>query len=95
MPHADRRLGRAGLPTILAAAMLSVLVVFTVTAVSVPTDAFGASITKAAACGANLRTRPYTTARLRATIKTDTRVTVATSVVGGSWPSNRLARTVE
>ena len=65
--------------------MLSALFVFGITAVSAPSDVLGASVLKAAACGANLRTSPYVSARLRTTIRTDTRVTVATSVTGGSW----------
>ena len=93
MPLADRR-PRSPLPIILAVAMLSALFVFAVTAVSVPGDALGASITKAAACSANLRTSPYTTARLRASIKTDTRVTVATSVTGGSWRVSCAGKTL-
>ena len=42
-------------------------------------------VTKYAACGAYLRTSAATTARSRVLIKTDTKVTVAASVTGGSW----------
>jgi hypothetical protein len=84
LPLAIRRPGHSPLPFILVTAMLSALLVFAATAVSVPTDAL-ASVTKAAACSANLRTSPYISARLKTTIKTDTRVTIATTVNGGSW----------
>jgi lysozyme len=73
--------------------MVSAVFVFAVTAVSAPADAL-ASVTKAAACTASLRTSPYTTARLRATIPTNTRVTVATSVTGGSWRASCAGKTL-
>jgi GH25 family lysozyme M1 (1,4-beta-N-acetylmuramidase) len=84
LPHVARRPGRSPLPIILATAMASAFFMFGITAVAAPGDAF-ASVAKAAACSANLRTSPYVTARLRTSIKTNTRVTVATSVTGGSW----------
>ena len=85
MHHVARSSPRPALLTIVGAAFLSAVFLFTVAAVSVPGDVLGASVTKAAACGVNLRTSPYTSARLRTSIKTGTKVTVVTTVTGGSW----------
>jgi hypothetical protein len=61
------------------------LFAFANTAVSDPNDVLGATTTKVARCNANLRTRPYTSAQRRVTIKTGARIAVVTSVTGGSW----------
>ncbi len=58
---------------------------FTVSAVANPGAVLGASSTKVAACGANLRVNPWTTAKLKGTVSKGTRVTVTTSVSGGKW----------
>ena len=68
-----------------AVALLSAVFLFTVAAVANPGAALGATSTKAAACGANLRVNPWTTAKLRTTVSKGTRVTVTTSVSGGRW----------
>lgn len=94
MPHAIRSPGRTSLPAILATSILAAVFVFAAVAISVPDDVLGASVTKAAACSANLRTSPKTTARLRTTIKTDTKVTVVASVTGGSWRVTCAGKTV-
>ena len=58
---------------------------FTVSAVANPGAVLGATSTKVAACGANLRVNPWTTAKLKGTVSKGTRVTVTTSVSGGKW----------
>ena len=73
------------LPVLMVTAVLAALVVFGVAAVAQPASALGASIQKVTACGANLRTRESTSATLKVALKANTRVTVATSVTGGSW----------
>jgi len=85
LPDATRRSGRGSLPTILATAILLAFFVFGITAVSMPGNVLGATVTKAAVCSANLRTSASTSARTRTSIKVGTKVTVVTSVTGGSW----------
>jgi hypothetical protein len=85
LPDATRRSGRGSLPTILATAILLAFFVFGIAAVSMPGDVLGATVTKAAVCSANLRTSASTSARTRTSIKVGTKVTVVTSVTGGSW----------
>jgi len=84
LPDAVRRSGRVARPTILVTAIVSALFMFGIAAAT-PDRAFGATITKAVACRVNLRNSPYMTGALRATLRTDVRVTVAASVTGGSW----------
>jgi hypothetical protein len=93
LPHAVRRPGHAALPIVIATALMSALLLFSISAVSVPTQVLGAS-TKAAACNANLRAKPYVSAKLKKTIKTNTRVTVATTVTGGRWRVTCAGKTV-
>lgn len=94
MSHAPRRTGRPSRLTPVTTAILSAFLLLAITAVSVPGTVLGASVTKVAACGVNLRTSPWTTARLRAAIKTDTKVTVATTVSGGGWRAMCAGRSV-
>jgi GH25 family lysozyme M1 (1,4-beta-N-acetylmuramidase) len=82
---AARRSGHGSPAAILASALLAAVFVFAIASVVVPGDVLGATSTKVAVCGANLRTSPTVTARLRTTIKTATKVSVAASVTGGSW----------
>jgi hypothetical protein len=71
-------------PIIIVIAMLASLFAFGGTAVSAP-HVLGATTTKVARCNANLRTRPYLSARRRVTIKAAARVTVVAGVTGASW----------
>ena len=93
MPQSARSSRRPSLSTLLMSALLSALFAFAVTAVSLPATTF-ASVAKEAACGVNLRTSASTTARLKATLKTGTRVTVATSVTGRGWRATCNGRTL-
>jgi GH25 family lysozyme M1 (1,4-beta-N-acetylmuramidase) len=94
VPHIARPSPRPSAFHLLGIAVLSAVVLFAAAAVSAPGDALGATVTKAAVCGANLRTSPYTTARLRTSIKTGTKVTVVTGVTGGSWRAVCAGKTV-
>jgi len=85
LPVVHRRTRLSHFQARISAVILSGSVVITATAVFAPTPVYGASVTKAAACATNLRTRPYVTARRKTTIKTNTRVTVTSSVTGGRW----------
>jgi parallel beta-helix repeat protein len=93
LPQTVRAVRRPSPPTIVVTALLSALFVFAFTAVSLPGTA-DASVAKEAACGVNLRTSPYTTAKVKVTIKTGTKVTVATSVTGGSWRATCAGKTL-
>ena len=68
---------------LLTSALLSALFVFALTAVSLPGTAF-ASSSQVAACSVNLRTSPYTTARIKATLKAGMRVTEVAAVRGSA-----------
>jgi GH25 family lysozyme M1 (1,4-beta-N-acetylmuramidase) len=78
-PHARPSLA------LLAVALLSAMFLFSVSAVANPGAVLGATSTKVAACGANLRVNPWTTAKLKGTVSKGTRVTVTTNVSGGKW----------
>ena len=94
MPDATRRSGRGSLATILATAILLAFFVFGITAVSMPGNVLGATVTKAAVCSANLRTSASTSARSRTSIKVGTTVTVVATVTGGSWRTTCAGKTV-
>jgi hypothetical protein len=83
LPKARRRPQDSILPVIVATAMSALMVLGI--AIVQPAPVLGATVTKAAACGANLRTSPRVTASRKVTIVTGTRVTIAASVSGGSW----------
>jgi GH25 family lysozyme M1 (1,4-beta-N-acetylmuramidase) len=74
-------------------ALLSALFVFAMTAVSLPGTAF-ASVAKEAACSVNLRTSASTSATIKGTLKTGTKVTVATSVTGTAWKATCNGKTI-
>jgi GH25 family lysozyme M1 (1,4-beta-N-acetylmuramidase) len=82
---AARHTGHGSLAAVLGSALLSAVFIFALAAMVVPGDVLGATSTKVAVCGANLRTSPTVTARARTSIKTGTKVSVVTSVTGGSW----------
>jgi hypothetical protein len=92
LPDAARPSVRAARASIVALGLASALILLASTVAPVLT--LGATSTKAAACGANLRNTPYTTGKLRTTIKTNTRVTVAATVSGGSWRLTCAGRTI-
>jgi len=93
LPDATRRSGRGSLATILATAILLAFFVFGITAVSMPGNVLGATVTKAAVCSANLRTSASTSARSRTSIKVGTTVTVvATSPVAAGERRARARR---
>ena len=85
MPHVITRPHARPSLAFVAVALLSAVFLFTVSAVANPGAVLGASSTKVAACGANLRVNPWTTAKLKGTVSKGTRVTVTTSVSGGKW----------
>jgi len=85
LPHVITRPHARPSLALVAVALLSAMFLFTVSAVANPGAVFGASSVKTAACGANLRVNPWTTAKLRATVSKGDRVTVTTSVSGGKW----------
>ena len=93
MPQSIRPGYRSPLPTLLTSALLSALFVFAMTAVSLPGTAF-ASVAKEAACSVNLRTTASTSAGIKATLKTGTKVTVATSVTGSAWKATCNGKTI-
>jgi GH25 family lysozyme M1 (1,4-beta-N-acetylmuramidase) len=66
-------------------ALLCAALLFAVSAMAGASPVLGAGSYKATACSVNLRNNPYTTAKLRATLKKDTRVTVTVKVTGGRW----------
>ena len=66
-------------------ACLSAMLVFALASVTGPSPVAAATTVKAAECSANLRTKPYTTAKLRASIRAGTRVTVTKTVQAGKW----------
>ena len=85
MSHALRRPAHASRPTLVLSALMAALFCFVVSAVSTPGDVLGATSTKSAMCGANLRTHATTSAKIRGTIRKGTKVSVIATVVGGSW----------
>jgi len=85
MSHALRRPARASRPTVVLSALMAALFCFVVSSMSMPGDVLGATSTKSAMCGANLRVHATTSARIRATIRTGAKVSVIATVVGGSW----------
>ncbi len=95
MPQAvAHRSPRPSLADLVAAAIMSALLLFALTAVTTPGPVLGATVTKAALCSANLRTSATTTARVLVSIKTGTKVTVATSVNGSAWKASCAGKTV-
>ena len=76
---------RRPLSIVLITAFIAAFTLVGVGAVAAPATTLGASVTKVAACGANLRTSPYRTAKLKRTLRTGARVTVVAKVTGGRW----------
>jgi GH25 family lysozyme M1 (1,4-beta-N-acetylmuramidase) len=66
-------------------ALLCAALLFVVSSMVGTAPVLGAGTYKATACSVNLRNNPYTTAKLRASLKKDTRVTVTAKVYGGRW----------
>src|SRR4051812_33148958 len=79
---------------ILAIALTAAFSITAVGSFAAPTMTLAATSTKVAACGANLRTRPYVTAKLKRTIKKATRVTVVAKVTGGRYRVTCTGKTV-
>ncbi len=82
---AQRHVLAQRLSTIFATAFLVAALAFTAAAFVAPRDTFGATLTKVASCGVNLRASASSSARIRSVIKTGTKVTVVTSVTGSSY----------
>jgi hypothetical protein len=92
--NAFRGFDRAPSPTRYLTAILSAVLVVTLISVVMPATALGAT-TKVAACdGVNLRTRPSTSAARKTTLRAGTKVTVVTTVTGGSWRATCAGRAV-
>jgi GH25 family lysozyme M1 (1,4-beta-N-acetylmuramidase) len=79
---------------VLVAAMLLALLASAFTFVAAPSDVLGASTTKVAACGANLRKTASTRGVLRTSIKSGTKVTVVATVSGGTYRTTCAGRVV-
>jgi GH25 family lysozyme M1 (1,4-beta-N-acetylmuramidase) len=62
--------------------------------VAAPTEVFGATTTKAAACGVNVRTSASTSGAIRTSIRSGTTVTVTATVSGGTWKVTCAGKTV-
>jgi GH25 family lysozyme M1 (1,4-beta-N-acetylmuramidase) len=76
-------------------AMLLAILSSAVISIAAPTDVFGATNTKAAACsGVNLRKSASTSGAIRTTITAGTKVTVVATVGGSSWRVTCAGRTV-
>ena len=93
MPQSVRPGRRSPLPTLLMSALLSAVFVFAMTAIALPGTA-SASVVKEAACNVNLRTSASTSARIKATLKAGTKVTVVTSVTGSAWRATCNGKTI-
>ena len=93
MPQSVRPGRSSALPSLLLSALLSAVFVFAMTAIALPGTA-SASVAKEAACTVNLRTSASTSARIKATLKTGTKVTVATSVTGSAWRATCNGKTI-
>ena len=83
-----RPAGRPSLRALFATSFLAAILVFAVGSVAAPGDVLGATTTKAALCGANLRTSTWMSARVRAVITTGTKVSVEATVTGGAWQTS-------
>ena len=94
MSHAFRRPAYVSRTTFFTSALVAALFCFVVTAVAMPGDVIGATSTKAATCGANLRTSDKVGARLRTTIKKGTKVSVTATLTGGSWRATCAGKSV-
>ena len=79
--------------TLVVTSLLSAIFLFAVASISIPGDVLGATTTKVALCSANLRTSASVGARARTVIPTGTKVSVVTSVSGGSWRTTCAGKT--
>jgi GH25 family lysozyme M1 (1,4-beta-N-acetylmuramidase) len=75
-------------------ALLSAIFLFGMTAVSTPGPVSAATYAKVALCSANLRSSASTSARIRASIKTGTKVGAVTRVTGSGWRATCAGKTV-
>jgi len=91
---AARRSRHSSLSALIASSLLSAILVFAVVAVTLPGDAFGATLSKVALCNANLRTSPSTSASARKVITTGTKVSANLRLVGGSWRTTCAGKAV-
>jgi hypothetical protein len=84
-------------PSALVVVATTLLIAVTAVGVSfsAPAAVDAASVAKLAACRVNLRTRPTTTAHIRRTVATRTRVTVVATVSGGRWHARCGGRVVK
>jgi hypothetical protein len=94
LSHAVRRPHRPLLPIRVITAVMSAMLVFGVASVALPGDVLGATVSKTAKCSANMRTGASTTARVTALIPSGTKVSVDTTVTGGSYRTTCLGSTV-
>ena len=79
---------------VLTTALLSAIFAFAVTAVSLPGDVLGASVTKSALCATNLRTSPSASAPSKVSIPAGTRVAVVVGVAGTAWHATCAGRSL-
>lgn len=79
---------------LIAPALLVAALAFTASAFVAPHDAYGATSTKVALCGVNLRSSASGTARIRAVIKTGARATVVASLTGTRYRTTCANRAV-
>ncbi len=84
---------RPARPAAFLAALLSAFFLFGLTFAFTPGNVLGAA-TMAAACGVNLRTTASVSGAIRSTVGTGTRITVVSTVTGGSWRATCGGRSV-
>ena len=89
-----RHARRGSPPALLATALLSAIFAFAVTSVAVPGEVLGATHPKVALCSANLRTSASVGSRVRAIIKTGTKVSAVTRVTGRHWSTSCVGKSV-
>ena len=94
MLPATRHARRGSPPTLFVSALLAAIFAFAVTSVAVPGEVLGASHPKVALCSANLRTSASVSSRVRAVIKTGTKVSAVTRVTGRHWSTSCAGKSV-
>src|SRR5262245_26933975 len=75
-------------------ALLCAALVFAISSMVGAAPVLGAGTYKATACGVNVRNQPYTSSKLRVSLKKDIRVTVVAKVSGGRWRASCAGNTV-
>ena len=90
----SRRPARPKSISLLVSALLLAILSSALISVAAPTEVFGTTTTKAAACGVNVRTSASTSGAIRTSIKSGTKVSVTATVSGGTWRATCAGKTV-